>query len=510
MTPPDIRLPIILVSSLCALLFLPKQGEGKPAYVGYNFYASGNTCYLKDMNNVVIHTWTSSYYVASHAYLLRDSSVLFPCIDNVDAGDGRWSGLIALPGGRFQIIKWDGTVAWDFPYHGTKYVPHHDCCPCYYTNDIKEMPSVFVVVATKEADNTIAEKIVEIQPTGPKSAAIKWEWRAYDHLVKNGANQPGLLDINKGGAMAGGDAASGGTGAEWLHANHVRYNPVLDQIVVSMKLLNEIIILDHSTTTAQAATHSGGKYGKGGDVLYRWGNPANYGCPGPQRLFGQHAACWIPNFMPGTRKPLPGAGDVLIINNETKTGVQLALPGTGGVYPWAPDTAYAPAEAKWEISIPSMGGNEGSMQRLPNGNTLVCFGISSTGVTEFDAQGKIVWKMDATAAEFFRYDSNYLGSTLLDTGEAPDGIVDRFIRPGKKGKAPVRFRIFNDRVRVSYCDNSAIGAEVSVYSADGRNVLRETVSGGEFVWRFGTKGAGLYFIRVFDGGRVAMERMMVF
>ena len=49
---------------------------------------------------------------------------------------------------------------------------------------------------------------------------------------------------------------------------------------------------------------------KGGDLLYRWGNPQAYqgGTPADQQLNGQHDAQWI-------RPGLPGEGNILIFNN---------------------------------------------------------------------------------------------------------------------------------------------------------------------------------------------------
>ena len=87
---------------------------------------------------------------------------------------------------------------------------------------------------------------------------------------------------------------------DWLHINSVAYNPDLDQIMLSVFEFSEIWIIDHGTTTAEAAGHEGGKYGKGGDLLYRWGNPRAYraGTVKDQKLFGQHNAHWIPRGFP--------------------------------------------------------------------------------------------------------------------------------------------------------------------------------------------------------------------
>ena len=176
------------------------------------------------------------------------------------------------------------------------------------------------------------------------------------------------------------------------------YNAELDQIMLSVYEFNEIWIIDHSTSTAEAAAHQGGRYGRGGDLLYRWGNPRAYraGAVKDQKLFGQHNSHWID-------KGLPGEGHVLIFNNGLQrtggahsTVDEIVLPVTKqGRYDQAPGKAFGPDRAAWsyvaprriDFYAPFISG----AQRLRNGNTLICSGTNGT-VFEVTAKGEIVWK----------------------------------------------------------------------------------------------------------------------
>jgi hypothetical protein len=396
---------------------------------------STNT-YLLDMEGKVVHTWKSDCVPALCPLLLDNGHLLRPGSIGMDC-------LVFGPGpgvgGRIQEFTWEGKLVWDFKFYNPRQLPHHD---------ITRLPNgnvLLIVSDRKTAEEAIAagrrpemtgdkhlipDSLVEIKPTGPTSGEVVWEWHLWDHLVQdfdktkpnygNVREHPELVNINFGEddlkppapAKAGpdkpqpaGNAAAQPTpprtprvNPDWTHFNGVAYNAELDQIIVSVYAFNEFWILDHSTTTAEAASHSGGRSGKGGDLLYRWGNPHAYraGTKADQKLFHQHNVHWI-------AKGLPGEGHLLLFNNgsgrrgENYSSVEeLVLPvDSQGRYVCKPGEAYGPDKPVWSYTAPKKTDFYSSFisgtQRLPNGNTLICSGASGT-IFEVTPTKEIVWK----------------------------------------------------------------------------------------------------------------------
>jgi hypothetical protein len=202
----------------------------------------------------------------------------------------------------------------------------------------------------------------------------------------------------KKGPDGKGPGGPGGPNADWTHVNAVSYNADLDQIIISSFAFSEIWIVDHSTTTKEAAGHSGGKSGKGGDLLYRWGNPRAYraGTNSDQRLFNQHNVHWIP-------KGYPGEGHLILFNNGGRrpdgsysSVDEIVLPvGPDGKYARKPGLPYGPDKALWSYTAEKKTDFFASFisgaDRLPNGNTLICSGPDGT-VFEVTPEKEIVWK----------------------------------------------------------------------------------------------------------------------
>lgn len=185
--------------------------------------------------------------------------------------------------------------------------------------------------------------------------------------------------------------------ADWCHTNAVAYNAKLDQIALSVHNFSEVWIIDHSTTVKEAAGHTGGRYGRGGDLLYRWGNPRAYGAGDAvdQQLFAQHDVRWIPAGM-------PGAGHLMVFNNGVgrpdgpySSVIEIETPiDSSGRYKLQRGRAYGPDKPCWEYAAENkaefFSAAISGAERLPNGNTLICSGMQGR-MFEVSAAGKVVW-----------------------------------------------------------------------------------------------------------------------
>ena len=467
---------------------------------GYTFVFSGSTAYLYGMDKKIIHQWTGLKQNSFCADLLRDSSILW-----ISSDRGEWTRGGVAGGGRLQIIKWDNTVTWDFLYRSADYMPHHDVEPVYYTNDPKEKPNIMVVCYT-----TWGDKITELKPTGLNTAEVVWEWYASDHTCEanTGADKPELIDKGKGGGgfPMSNDPGMGMGDIDKMHTNNISFNRTLNQIAFSAKNYNEVMVIDHSTTTAEAKTHTGGKYGKGGDILYRWGMPANYGVNGAKILSGEHCGSWILDTFPGTNLRLPGAFNMMCVDNGNKRVVEFVPPGNkNGIYPRTAGTAFEPASALWTYSVNDMSPTEGYVQRLPNGNTFICNGgggvMGGAGrVCEVNSAGTIVWELSniVPSTEGYRYAYSY-----LDAKVAVDATPDYSTRR----TARIVTNPLTGRIRLVSNDDN-VKAEFSLFSMDGRQLLRTTGNSGQW-WDPGNQPDGHYLVQINSGNGIIRDRIII-
>lgn len=378
---------------------------------GLTYYSnSGSTIgRLIDTNSAVVKTFTFTGGTGYSTHLMPGGYV-YRTVSN--------SGNVLTGGGMTgRIQKWDynNNLLWDYTYSSSTYCLHHDHCPLPNGNVLVISYDVKTATEVSNAGGNFAgtmwaEKIMELKPVGTNSAQVVWEWKVWDHLVQNVnaakanyqasiVNNPQLLNINFQAQK------------DWMHMNGIDYNPVLDQIVVSSHNLNEWYIIDHSTTTAEAASHTGGLSGKGGDFLYRWGNPAAYGATGSTILNVTHDAHWIP-------EGCPDAGFLAGINNKgqtspsTKTTVdRIPTPRVNYNYTIAPGSAFTPASYSARHTSSGYTSNMGCSNQFPNGNQMVCLAMVGS-IYEIDPAGNVIWTFSTSGAtpQAHRYTTCYLNN----------------------------------------------------------------------------------------------------
>jgi hypothetical protein len=495
------------------------------AFPGYTlvFPLWSRNTYLVDMEGRVVHMWRSRYLPGQDAHLLENGHLLRSA--DLAKSEAYFAG--GSKGGRVQEFTWDGDLVWDYRLHSKTQRSHHAVARMPNGNVMmivweRKTPEEAIAAGVKPdlagKGDMLVDALFEVKPIGKTGSQIVWEWHTWDHLIQDYdsskpnygdvAAHPDLLDANfarrkragiggvLGPVLANMDdprqvATDGKRGTDkeltvlqglgyigagggkkfteylpdWTHVNSVAYSARLDQLMLCSRDFREIWIIDRSTTTAQAAGHQGGRYGKGGDILYRWGNPRAYraGTLQDQKFFAQHDAHWIP-------EGLAGAGHMLVFNNGARPDGhyssvdEIALPvDAAGHYTRPAGKAYGPPEPVWSYTAPNktdfyaiaMSG----AQRLPNGNTLIATGFSGAlsqggpgrpprvilsqstfGSTIFEVtpDKEIVWKYKVPM-DFERPDSDVgsfegVGNPVFRANRyAPTypGLNDRGLTPGR-------------------------------------------------------------------------------
>ncbi len=394
---------------------LQKSDGVTDGYVLIAPQGSKNT-YLIDNDGKIIREWVSEY-PCFYAELLPNGNMAR------HARVPEWGPNFGGSGGLIEEFDWDGKKVWEYKiYEPGKEILHHT---------FEVMPNGNYLLLGWEA-KPLEEAVAKgldvnapgrmLKPEGLKvgpdqvmgiwpdfirevdhSGKTVWEFHVWDH-VGTGKDQ---WDINKFCPTIYYNPAMPFTqlpGPDWTHFNGIAYRADTDQICVTSRNLGEVYIIDRKTNK----------------MVYRWGNPANYGAgkapagytdDGDQQLFGPHAPDWTPE------------GNISILDNGTNRpsgtytrAVELD-PKTGKVVWW-----WGPS------SVAASGGNfyssfQCGAQKLASGNWMIT--TSNDGhVVEVNNDKQILW-------EFVNpVQAGVIYKTANNHGKGGDGI-HKALRYGK-------------------------------------------------------------------------------
>ena len=358
---------------------------------GYTLFTpeTNESTYLINNCGEKINEWTFSERPGLTCYLLENGTLLR-------------AGRTLL-----EIRDWDNNLLWSYEMNANGYVQHHDIEPlpngnilCLLRDNYADLEMIEKGRDPSAVGSIMKlDKIIELKPIGTNDAEVVWEWKFIDHFIQdfddtklnfgNVIEHPELIDLNYV------DSNVNNQNTDYTHVNGFDYNASLDQIILSTRHLNEIYIIDHSTTTIEAAGHSGGNSNLGGDILWRWGNPQVYkqGDITNQKLFLQHDSKWV-------ESGYLDDGKISVFNNggngtNTFSSIHLIEPEIiNNVYS-KENNMFKPSNFDWSwngliMENPVNEVKKSGAHSLPNGNFIIC--ETSWGqISEITKLGEVIW-----------------------------------------------------------------------------------------------------------------------
>lgn len=386
--------------------------------------------YLIDENNQPIYEWTSDALPAQVAYLDEEGFLVRTLSDDEAYDDGNFFSNVgggALGGiiERSYIDKTTGETITDWRFRLADDIEGADINNMVLHHDIALLPSGNILALLwqrKTYDESVqagrnpesldsdlgmfAEQIIELQRTenedGSDSWEIVWQWDMWDHFVQTDYadkdnyiegelfDYPNLIDINYN--------LETDTSIDVFHVNAVFYLEKYDQIVITSHLNSELWVIDHSTSTAEAATSSGGNYHRGGELLYRWGNAQAYGYPDDRYTFlsGVHDPSFVYNSLSDNK-----LGTFFMYDNNRDSGensqvVEMSPPMTlNGEYLIGADVEgiYGPITTMLQADLGFQQDRLGTVKRLSTDLIFTCNCAGTGEAMWLDEQGKVMATM---------------------------------------------------------------------------------------------------------------------
>jgi hypothetical protein len=511
------------------------------SFDGYNLLYPHNqpNVYLLDNCGEIVHTWPddNSWRPGNTAYILENGNLVKSKRLAAVAGNPIWTGG---GGAIIEMRDWDNNLLWSFEMNDSLQRLHHD---------FDLMPNGHILAIAwerKTVDEAVQagrnpallpnsvlwpDKVVEVDPS---TGTVVWEWHTWDHLIQDFdatkdnygtvSDHPELVDLNW----------DFNNGASWMHTNAIDYDPINDLIMISSPTFSEIWILDHSTSTAQAASHSGGFGGRGGDLLYRWGNPAAYksGTAADQTLFFQHNPHWIDEFVDEFH---PLYGKIAVFNNRAGSNFSTANAFTPPfdmyttTFPMTGNT-WGPTAFDWTFTYPGdptkmYSTGLSSVEHLPNGNVLLLSGQRGYAF-EVTPDNEIVWEYvtpfkngvplaqgdtslhlnDNQTFRIKRYPADFpafAGKDLSEKGWIelnPDSSFCDQLLPASEAVSNYQIKIYpnpaNQMATIEWA-GGGVYVDMDIYDWLGRKIKRDRhVTGGRKYLDTSNWQPGLYFIQI--------------
>jgi hypothetical protein len=287
-------------------------------------------------------------------------------------------------------LDWDGNVMWEWGEQapGGAASQNHDIARLPNGNTLL-VSTILHAIPGFDAATVPDQCIYEVSRAGE----IVWKWTSSEHLDEMGFSADGLAMIHRGFSISG--AQSGFLVINnmkplgpnrWFRGGDTRFHP--DNIVIDSREGNFIAIIEKAS--GKIVWRIGPYYPDTGQPPYR--REYNHDVPRPvDQLAGQHDANMI-------AEGLPGGGNLLVFDNQGAAGFPpayissvvgsrvLEIDPVKMEIVWHYD-AEDSDQAPWTFYSSFIS----SARRLPNGNTLICEGMTGR-IFQVTPKGEIVWE----------------------------------------------------------------------------------------------------------------------